>query len=386
MPIDGIVDDEDRDVVRRRYEPPTGLTDDEVLKDTSVIKTDGGANIASPALKVLNRALENGRLILAGEDLPEESMVKMLKLVGKMGQLKGLLPTRISALPITEIDLSGNALFSPSLGIQESIMNAKAALKRKAETVQLVVQFIRTSTQADIIRLDSCGLEGQSHDKDDLVEQELIRLVKKFGAGKHAKYASEVSLVDNRFTVSFARRILEGAYWERNRHPNKDDMPKLKLDLRRNRIRGGDSLIEELKEGRCAGGPMALARATDPRDEREKALIIIDMSDQREGSASPPREARRPPERERRPPSPRPQSYSPPPRHSRSPPRRRAPSPPPRSPSRRRSPTPRRRGGGGRRDSRSRSPRRGGGRPRRSASRSRSDSRRRYRGGGGRRR
>lgn len=56
---------------------------------------------------------------------------------------------------------------------------------------------------------------ASGHDKEDIIELEVVRLVKKFGAGKNARYAEHVSLAGNGFGVEFLRRIVEGAYWER---------------------------------------------------------------------------------------------------------------------------------------------------------------------------
>eukprot|EP00913_Durusdinium_trenchii_P019200 g18045.t1 len=174
-----------------------------------------------------------------------------------------------------------------ALNAQEHTASIKANLKRRAETVQLVVQFVRVSTEARKIVFDECGLKGYSHDKEDLVELEIVRLVKKFGAGKNSRYAEHVSLAGNSFGQEFLRRILEGAYWERNRHTEKDSMPKLFLNLSRNRILHPEKLVDELKEGKTAGGPMSLATTTDPEHLQREALILLDISDQRDRSASP---------------------------------------------------------------------------------------------------
>ncbi|CAE7679570.1 unnamed protein product [Symbiodinium pilosum] len=361
MPVDGIVNGGTEPARPKVQDVP----DDEVLNDVSLMKTCGTKETALKCIRMLDKCLETGKLDLSGEDMPEEMLVKTIKAVGKIGGIKGLMPTRTSTLPINEINLSGNSLLTPP-SPSEHTAAVKANLKRRAETVQLIVQFVRVSTEARTVIFDNCNLEGYSHDKDDLVELELVRLVKKFGAGKNSRYAERVSLAGNRFGQEFCRRIIEGAYWERNRHPDKDDMPKLFLDLSKNRIPHPERIVEELKEGKTAGGPMSLATTTDPEDVRKEALIILDISGQRDHSPSAPREGRRPlieqlrQDRQRRP-SPR--------RPSRSPPRRsRSRTPPRRSPSRRRDSRPR---DSRRRDSRRRSP------PRRSPSRrrSRSDSR-----------
>ena len=151
-------------------------------------------------------------------------------------------------------------------------------------------------------------------------------------------------------------------------------MPRLFLDLSKNRIPHPERIVDELKEGKTAGGPMSLATTSDPEDVRREALIVLDISGQRDHSPSAPREGRRPlidqlrQERQRRP-SPRRPSRSPPRARSRS----RSRTPPKRSPSRRRDS---RRRDSRRRDSRRRSPPRRTP-PRRSPSRrrSRSDSR-----------
>ncbi|CAJ1399648.1 unnamed protein product [Effrenium voratum] len=235
------------------------------------------------------------------------------------------MPTRTSTLPINEINLSGNSLLTAPAP-SEHAAAIKANLKRRAETVQLIVQFVRVSTEARKVIFDNCNLEGFSHDKDDLIELEIVRLVKKFGAGKHSRYAEHVSLAGNRFGQEFCRRIIEGAYWERNRADGKD-LPKLYLNLSRNCIAQPEKIVEELKEGRTAGGPMSLATTTDPDAIQRDALIVLDITNQMDSHHAPaPSGARRPlldqlrQDRQRRP-SPR-----------RSPPRR---SPPRRSPPRR---------------------------------------------------
>eukprot|EP00927_Polykrikos_kofoidii_P034497 TRINITY_DN29267_c0_g2_i1.p1 TRINITY_DN29267_c0_g2~~TRINITY_DN29267_c0_g2_i1.p1 ORF type:complete len:516 (-),score=73.58 TRINITY_DN29267_c0_g2_i1:19-1467(-) len=294
------------------------VTDKDLLADHSALKTCGmNDEIASGALDLLNAALSTGTMSLRRKNLSEDTLTKMLKVIGRYATMKGLLPTRVSALPIKIFDLSENALFT-HLGASESAASGKSTIKRRVETVQFVVQFVRVSTEAQIVRLEDCGLQGLSHDKDDLVEQEIIRLVKKFGVAKQSRYTSEVSLAGNRFEGDFLKKIVEGAYWERIRHPHKDAMPKLKLDMSRNRIGDAERVIEELRAGRTAGGPIDVAMTTDPEEVRTKALILADVGDQRDRE-SPPRDAdRRPllehvrPERARagRGSSPRPRRHS----------------------------------------------------------------------------
>jgi len=263
------------------------MSDTDILKDYNVLKTCGDEELARDALAVLNEALRSGKLSVAGRDLTEDTLVKMLKAIGKFGTLKGLLPLRTSSLPIIEVDLSGNVLFTPPAGLPEPLSSARSTLKRRAETVQLVVQFVRVSTDCKTVRLMDCGLTGTTHDKDDAVEQDIMRLVKKFGAGKQSKYMREVNLAGNKFGAEFARRIIEGAYWERVRHPDKDHPPRLFLDLSRNRINGCDQLLEELRAGRTAGGPIDVASTDDPKEVCDKALIKVDLSGQRDRSMSP---------------------------------------------------------------------------------------------------
>eukprot|EP00439_Symbiodinium_sp_Y106_P059780 s1259_g8.t1 len=362
MPVDGIVTNGSTAPDRPKVQD---VPDDEVLNDISLMKTCGTKETALKCIRMLDKCLETGKLDLSGEDMAEEMLVKTIKAVGKIGGIKGLMPTRTSTLPINEINLSGNSLLTPPSPTEHTAA-VKANLKRRAETVQLIVQFVRVSTEARTVIFDNCNLEGYSHDKDDLVELEIVRLVKKFGAGKNSRYAEKVSLAGNRFGQEFCRRIIEGAYWERNRHPDRETMPKLFLDLSKNRIPHPERIVDELKEGKTAGGPMSLATTTDPEDVRKDALIVLDITGQRDHSPSAPREGRRPlidqlrQERQRRP-SPR--------RPSRSPPR-------PRSRSRSRSP-PRQRSPSRRRDSRPRDSRRRDSRGRRSPSR-RSPSRRRH--------
>eukprot|EP00927_Polykrikos_kofoidii_P034498 TRINITY_DN29267_c0_g2_i2.p1 TRINITY_DN29267_c0_g2~~TRINITY_DN29267_c0_g2_i2.p1 ORF type:complete len:498 (-),score=75.38 TRINITY_DN29267_c0_g2_i2:19-1413(-) len=270
------------------------VTDKDLLADHSALKTCGmNDEIASGALDLLNAALSTGTMSLRRKNLSEDTLTKMLKVIGRYATMKGLLPTRVSALPIKIFDLSENALFT-HLGASESAASGKSTIKRRVETVQFVVQFVRVSTEAQIVRLEDCGLQGLSHDKDDLVEQEIIRLVKKFGVAKQSRYTSEVSLAGNRFEGDFLKKIVEGAYWERIRHPHKDAMPKLKLDMSRNRIGDAERVIEELRAGRTAGGPIDVAMTTDPEEVRTKALILADVGDQRDRE-SPPRDADRRP-------------------------------------------------------------------------------------------
>eukprot|EP00928_Gymnodinium_smaydae_P043040 TRINITY_DN28926_c2_g1_i1.p1 TRINITY_DN28926_c2_g1~~TRINITY_DN28926_c2_g1_i1.p1 ORF type:complete len:475 (+),score=70.89 TRINITY_DN28926_c2_g1_i1:53-1477(+) len=359
-------------------------SDEELLAHYSVKTTSGSDELAQLSLKKLGEAVDHGKLVLADNNLTEESCAKVLKVVGIMAKLKGMLETRSSTLPIKEFDLSGIRLLNVTP--EDSNLTMRWDAKRRAQTVQIVVQFVRVSTDAKIVKLEDCGLQGDTHNKDDLIEQEIIRLVKKFGfgAGKDAKFATEVSLAGNKFTAEFASKVISAAFWERERHPDK---PKLHLNLRRNRIRGGDKIIQELRAGQSAGGVVSVASADDSIEEREKALIVVDLGDQVEGSGSSPAPARAAQPSGRAPARPPLQQRS-----QRSPSRRRR--------SRSRSASQRRRSRSSRRSpfrsrsrSRSRSRGRGGknGRSRsRSASKQRGGRRRRRRqtrgGGGGRRR
>merc|ERR1719464_2483726 len=207
-----------------------------------------------------------------------------------------------------EVDLSGNGLVTLT---PHAVTGTPEVSQRSLQPLQLTVQFVRVSTDAKVIRLDNCNLQGTSHDKDDKIEQEVIRLVKKFGAGKEARYAKEVSLAGNKFEGDFAKKVIEAAFWERVRHPDKDNLPRLHLDLR---------------AGQNAGGAIRVAGADEPEDVREKALIVVDLSDQVDRSVTPIRGQRvtaverTRQERQTRPPSPA----------KRSPSLRRASPPPPR--------------------------------------------------------
>lgn len=304
-------------------EPYKVPTDEELVKDYSVLKTCVSEEVARDALGVLNKAIETSKLSLADRDLSDEAFMRVVKAIGIFAKLKNMLPTRTSVLPVTEVDLSGNSLmtFTP-----HAVLGTPEVSQRSLQPLQLTVQFVRVSTDAKVIRLENCNLQGTSHDKDDKIEQEVIRLVKKFGAGKEARYAQEVSLAGNKFEGEFAKKIIEAAYWERVRHPDKDNPPKLHLDLRKNRIRTPQKLVEELRAGQNAGGAILVAGAEEPSDVREKALIVVDLADQVDRSVTPVRGQRitaveRPRvERQMRPPTPVPR---------RSPtPASRAPSPP----------------------------------------------------------
>ncbi|CAE7813116.1 DIP13 [Symbiodinium sp. CCMP2592] len=306
MPVDGIVTNGSTAPDRPKVQD---VPDDEVLNDISCAAAKPAQVMGFTVLLELRSELHQmhirtGKLDLSGEDMAEEmlagcpalsfharlrresgtsqwhdiiSQVKTIKAVGKIGGIKGLMPTRTSTLPINEINLSGNSLLTPPSPTEHTAA-VKANLKRRAETVQLIVQFVRVSTEARTVIFDNCNLEGYSHDKDDLVELEIVRLVKKFGAGKNSRYAEKVSLAGNRFGQEFCRRIIEGAYWERNRHPDRETMPKLFLDLSKNRIPHPERIVDELKEGKTAGGPMSLATTTDPEDVRKDALIVLDIT------------------------------------------------------------------------------------------------------------
>merc|ERR1719436_178657 len=107
--------------------------------------------------------------------------MRIIKAVGIISKMQGLLPRRTSVLPITEVDVSGNNLLTltphPFTGTPE--LSAKSL-----QPLQLTVQFVRVSTDAKVVRMENCNLQGTTHDKDDKVEQEVIRLVNKFGPGK----------------------------------------------------------------------------------------------------------------------------------------------------------------------------------------------------------
>lgn len=330
------------------------LSDKELVSDASVLKTCGTEEVARDSLDILNKALESKRLSLRGRDLIDEAFMRVVKVIGIYSKLKRLMPTRTSVLPVQEVDFSGNPLITCTAN---PLNGAPEVSARSRQPLELAVQFIRVSTDARVVALEDCGLQGSSHDKDDKVEQEVIRLVKKFGAGKEARYAREVSLAGNKFEAEFAKRIIEAAYWERIRHPDKDQLPKLLLDLRRNRIRNPDRVLDALREGKNAGGSINVCAADASEEKRREALIIVDFGDQVDRSVSPMRVVRQT-VIEKRPPD-RPRSGA------------RSPAGPGRSPSRRnrgRSPS------GGSKRSRSRSRGGSGGRARsRSRSRSRSD-------------
>lgn len=286
------------------------VPDKDILVDDSLLKVCGNSHeVAEDSLAVLNQALESGKLSLADRKLSDESFMRAIKAIGIIAKLKNLLPKRTSVLPITEVDIGGNTLLTltphPLTGTPE--LSAKSL-----QPLQLTVQFVRVSTDAKVVRLDGCNLQGTSHDKDDKVEQEVIRLVKKFGAGKDARYAREVSLMGNKFEAEFAKKIIEAAFWERARDPDKDHPPKLLLDLRRNRIRSPQQLVDELRAGRNAGGSISVATTDDSVEEREKALIVVDLNDQVDRSVTPVRGLREPVVRQTRPSPPRQRSESPP--------------------------------------------------------------------------
>lgn len=300
------------------------VKDEDLLADNSAMKTcANNQEIARNALETFKSALKTSKLSLAGRDLIEDVLTKTIKVIGRYATMKGLLPTRTSTLPVTELDLSGNSLFNHH-GSQESMASSKGTLRRRSETVQLVVQFVRVSTAADVVRLEDCALQGVSHDKDDPIEQEVVRLVKKFGVANKARYTKEVSLAGNKFKADFLKKIVEGAYWERSRHPDKENLPKLHLNLSRNRIQDPDRVLEELRAGRTAGGPINVACTTDPQDMQDKALIKVDLTDQRDRSETPRKDSRRPLLEHLRTDR---NKASPPPRRSSPPPRRRSPSP-----------------------------------------------------------
>jgi len=254
------------------------------VKDYSVLKTCVCKEVAQDALAVFNEAINTGTLRMADRDLSDEAFMRMLKAIGIFAKLKNMLPSRTSVLPITEVDLSGNGLvtFTP-----HAVLGTPEVSQRSLQPLQLTVQFVRVSTDAKIIRLENCNLQGTSHDKDDKIEQEVIRLVKKFGAGRETRFAKEVSLAGNKFENDFTKKIIEAAYWERARHPDKDNLPRLHLNLRRNRIRMPRKVVEELRAGQNAGGTILVASVDEPANIREKALIVVDLADQVERSVTP---------------------------------------------------------------------------------------------------
>lgn len=330
-------------------------SDEQLVQDYSVIKTCGSEDAARDSLQLLKSAIDSGNLSLLNRDLHDEPFMRILKAIGIFGKLMNLLPMRTSVLPIKEVNFSGNVLLMPT---SQAFTGAPEVSARSLQPLQLAVQFVRVSTDARAIFFENCNLQGTTHDKDDKVEQEVIRLVKKFGAGKESRYARELSLAGNKFESEFAKKLIEAAYWERGRHPDKEHPPKLFLNLRRNRIRNARKVIEELKAGQTAGGAVDVASAEESEQAQDKALIVVDMDDQVDRSVTPIKGNRErlidrdPPRRS----SPLPPCRSsPPPKYSRSPsPRgscRRQPSPS-RSFSRRRDVS--QTGGGARRRSRSR--------------------------------
>eukprot|EP00429_Kryptoperidinium_foliaceum_P067864 CAMPEP_0176057996 /NCGR_PEP_ID=MMETSP0120_2-20121206/28891_1 /TAXON_ID=160619 /ORGANISM="Kryptoperidinium foliaceum, Strain CCMP 1326" /LENGTH=330 /DNA_ID=CAMNT_0017391515 /DNA_START=64 /DNA_END=1052 /DNA_ORIENTATION=- len=289
-------------------------SDEELVKDHSVLNTCGTEETARDAIEILNKALQRNCLSLKGKDLCDEAFMRVIKAISIFAKLKKLLPTRTSVLPIEEVDVSGNNL---CVFTAHPIQGTPEVSQRTLQPLQLIVQFIRVSTDAKVIRMEDCGLQGTSHDKDDKIEQEVIRLVKKFGAGKEARYAKEVSLSGNKFETDFAKKIIEAAFWERIRHPDKDNMPKLRLDLTRNRIRAPDRVIEELRAGQNAGGAINVARVDEPEEIRAKALIVVDLSQQVNRSLTPMRSTYLP--TAKRSGQDRPPQRSPPPRRGGSP-------------------------------------------------------------------
>mmetsp|Transcript_67792 Transcript_67792/g.201693 ORF Transcript_67792/g.201693 Transcript_67792/m.201693 type:complete len:445 (-) Transcript_67792:104-1438(-) len=272
--------------------PVDDTVEKEILADESLLKVCGNSpEVAADSLELLNRALQAGKLSLAERKLADESFMRVIKAIGIIAKAKNLLPRRTSVLPITEVDIGGNTLLTLT---PHPLTGAPELSTKSLQPLQLAVQFVRVSTDARVVRLDGCSLQGTSHDKDDKVEQEVIRLVKKFGAGKDARYAREVSLRGNKFEAEFAKKIIEAAYWERARDPDKENPPRLLLDLRRNRIRCPQQMVDELRAGRNAGGSISVATTEDPVGERDKALIVVDLKDQLDRSVTPVRGLREP--------------------------------------------------------------------------------------------
>lgn len=355
------------------------MTRQELLSNQSIVTTTGSDALARDALDILEDALSTGKLKFSGKDFSEESFVKSLKSVGIYVKLKGLLPHRSSVLSVEEVDVSHIPLYNEVP--DDAGLIARWDAKRRAQTLQAAVQFVRVSTAAKIVRLENCNLQGTTHDREDLIEQEVIRLVKKFGfgSGKDARYTSEVSLAKNKFEDAFAKKIIEGAHWERAAHPDKENLPRLHLDLRGNRIRNAARIVNELREGQSAAGPVNVATVKDSQEDQKKAIVVVNFDDQEAAGArgaSPPRAA---------PPRPRPAAPAAPALArrgsggggcSRSPSRKSGSA----SYSRSRSRGGRRGGGGARRKHR-----RGGGRDRRRGGGDRRRRRRTRGGGGGRR-
>eukprot|EP00406_Dinophysis_acuminata_P006210 CAMPEP_0179226636 /NCGR_PEP_ID=MMETSP0797-20121207/8913_1 /TAXON_ID=47934 /ORGANISM="Dinophysis acuminata, Strain DAEP01" /LENGTH=268 /DNA_ID=CAMNT_0020933665 /DNA_START=69 /DNA_END=872 /DNA_ORIENTATION=+ len=254
-------------------EEDDGPSDEAILSDQSVT-TVCGAEIARVALKALGEGLETGTFDLSRRDLTDESLMKTVKAVGIIAKLKNLMPRRTSILPITEVDVSNVDIVVPT---PHPITGTPKLGERSLQPLQLLVQFCRVMTDVKVVRLENCNLQGTTHDKDDKVEQEIIRLVKKFGTSKDARYAREVSLAGNKLESEFAKKIIEAAYWERARAGEKGSPPRLYINLSRNNIKSPMQLLEELREGRNAGGSIHVAASTDPRDIRDKAIIVVQI-------------------------------------------------------------------------------------------------------------
>jgi len=158
-----------------------GMKESALLAEQSVQKTCGGTELSEMSLEILQIALKSGRLDFSRRGLNEDDFVKVIKTIGIMAKMKELQPQRTSVLPVTEVDFTGVPLLneSPTDPNLRAIWDAK----RRAQTLQLAVQFIRVSTNAKIVKMDDCNLSGTTHDRQDLIEQEVIRLVKKFGIG-----------------------------------------------------------------------------------------------------------------------------------------------------------------------------------------------------------
>jgi len=265
---------------RERFVP----SERELVEDYEVLRTVGDRELAKLSLDLLNNALSEGKLSLAHLRLSDNTFTRIIKGVGLFAKMKNLLPTKHSLLPITEVDLSGNDL-APRVA---------EASTRSVLPLQMAVQFIRTSTDARVVRLEDCNLQA-----DDKIEAEVLRLVKKFGNGNDQRFAHEISLAGNHFEAAFAKRLIQEAWWERTKH--RKAPTKFFLNLRGNKVRNPARALEELRNGETPGGPISVAATDDHPETCDRALIEVDMHDQDVRSVSPPP----------RPPRQRPASISP---------------------------------------------------------------------------
>eukprot|EP00406_Dinophysis_acuminata_P058040 CAMPEP_0179279358 /NCGR_PEP_ID=MMETSP0797-20121207/36072_1 /TAXON_ID=47934 /ORGANISM="Dinophysis acuminata, Strain DAEP01" /LENGTH=197 /DNA_ID=CAMNT_0020987983 /DNA_START=69 /DNA_END=659 /DNA_ORIENTATION=+ len=184
-------------------EEDDGPSDEAILSDQSVTTVCGTDEVARVALEVLTEGVETGVFDLSRRDLNDEGLLKTVKAVGIIAKLKNLMPRRTSILPITEVDVSNVDIVVPT---PHPITGTPKLGERALQPLQLLVQFCRVMTDVKVVRLENCNLQGTTHDRDDKVEQELVRLVKKFGASKDARYAREVSLAGNKLESDFAKK------------------------------------------------------------------------------------------------------------------------------------------------------------------------------------